>query len=106
MTVLDAIGGEPVPLAAMRATSTIPIVFMMGSDPVETGVVKSFNRPGGNVTGVTLLTSMMELSGLACCMSSRRAPTSSGCSLIRISRRPCVSYQISRRRPAPLVGVS
>jgi putative tryptophan/tyrosine transport system substrate-binding protein len=60
VTVLDAIGGEPVPLAAMRATSTIPIVFMMGSDPVETGLVKSFNRPGGNVTGVTLLTSMME----------------------------------------------
>jgi putative tryptophan/tyrosine transport system substrate-binding protein len=60
VTVLDAIGGEPVPLAAMRATSTIPIVFMMGSDPVETGLVKSFNRPGGNVTGVTLLTNMME----------------------------------------------
>jgi len=60
VTVLDAIGGEPVPLAAMRATSTIPIVFMMGSDPVETGLVKSFNQPAGNVTGVTLLTSMME----------------------------------------------
>jgi putative tryptophan/tyrosine transport system substrate-binding protein len=60
VTVLDAIGGEPVPLAAMRATSTIPIVFMIGTDPVEAGLVKSFNRPEGNVTGVTLLTSMME----------------------------------------------
>ncbi len=60
VTVLDAIAGEPVPLAAMRATSTIPIVFMIGSDPVETGLVKSFNRPEGNVTGVTLLTNMME----------------------------------------------
>jgi putative tryptophan/tyrosine transport system substrate-binding protein len=60
VTVLDAIGGEPVPLAAMRTTSTIPIVFMIGSDPVEAGLVKSFSRPEGNVTGVTLLTSMME----------------------------------------------
>lgn len=60
VTVLDAIAGEPAPLAAMRATSTIPIVFMIGGDPVEAGLVKSFSRPGGNVTGVTLLTTQME----------------------------------------------
>jgi putative ABC transport system substrate-binding protein len=59
VTVLDAIAGEPAALAAMRSTSTIPIVFMIGGDPVETGLVKSFNRPGANVTGVTLLTNMM-----------------------------------------------
>jgi putative ABC transport system substrate-binding protein len=60
ISVLAAVGGDPSPLAAKRATSTIPIVFGMGSDPVAAGLVESFNRPDGNVTGVTLLTNLME----------------------------------------------
>jgi putative ABC transport system substrate-binding protein len=60
VSVLVAVGGDPSPRAAKRATSTIPIVFGVGGDPVAEGLVESFNQPGGNATGDTLYTNMME----------------------------------------------
>lgn len=102
--ILTGGGAEPA-RAAKAATATIPIVFQMGSDPVATGVVASLGRPGGNVTGVSLLGSVLEAKRLE--LVREVAPKASSIAALINPNYPQAKAQLADvQKAASLLGVT
>ena len=91
VTILVALGGEPATLAAKSATSKLPILFGVAGDPVKLGLVASFNDPGGNATGMSILTTLLEPKRLG--LLHEVAPQASTIGLLFDSNFPLVQKQ-------------
>jgi len=80
VAVIVPIGGSPAVLAAKAATSTIPIVFNLGADPIELGLVTNLSRPGGNITGIAMMALEIETKQLQ--LLHELAPTSTSIAIL------------------------
>jgi putative ABC transport system substrate-binding protein len=102
--VIIATGGEPAALAAKTATSTIPIVFGIGGDPVKVGLVASLNRPEGNATGVSLLTPGLDRKRLE--LLNELVPTGSLIAALVNSKNPLAATQVAEIEEAGRLSVT
>jgi putative ABC transport system substrate-binding protein len=100
VTVIVTVGGDPPAFAAKAASTTIPIVFMVGRNPVELGLVKSLNQPGGNATGVNLLITEMETKRIE--LIRQLAPTSKVLAVFVNPKNPDADAQLEAVQSAAL----
>jgi putative ABC transport system substrate-binding protein len=91
-------GGPPAVLAAKATTTTIPIVFTSGGNPVELGFVSSLNQPGGNVTGVSFLVNELGAKRLELLRELVPAATSVG--FLANPTRPSFQSEVQNAQPA------
>ena len=103
VAVIIPIGGAPATVAAKAATSTIPIVFNLGADPVGLGLVTNVSRPGGNITGIAMMTLEMETKRLE--LLHELAPASSLLAiLLNPSNAQAQSQEREAQRAARVIG--
>jgi putative ABC transport system substrate-binding protein len=99
VAVIVAVGGVLPAVAAKAATSTVPIVFIIGGDPVELGLVTSLNRPGGNVTGVNILSGALTAKRLE--LLRELVPQAGGVACLVNPTSPEAETQLADIRSAP-----
>jgi putative ABC transport system substrate-binding protein len=100
--LLAALGGDASARAAQKAASSVPVVFAMGGDPIHAGLVKSFNTPGGNMTGVVIFSSDAETKRLS--LLHELAPTGLLGALVNPEFPPSAGQVRDLRAAAPKLG--
>jgi putative tryptophan/tyrosine transport system substrate-binding protein len=104
VTLIVTGGGEPAAFAAKAATSSIPIVMVVGSDPVKEGLIHSLNRPGGNITGATVFSYQMESKRLS--LLHEAAPAAKTIAVLLNPSNPAAELQLRDvREAAPRIGI-
>jgi putative ABC transport system substrate-binding protein len=97
-------GANAAALAAKAASTTVPVVFSIGGDPVQLGLIASFSRPGGNITGVTFFTNQMEAKRLG--LLHELVPGASAVAVLINPSQPVAPAQADEvTRAARLLGI-